>query len=186
MLVAAPNPAVLAQTVALTATVSPNTATGTVNFQEGGSALTCAEGAQPRPLSGDSATCTVTGGFGVGAHAFTADYTSDNGYAPSQGTTSLEVLATTAQDDGVSGPVKADITGGTCTGFATGSTSFPAPPTPLPPGVAFPCGLFGFTAVCPEGGTLTLKVTYPNPLPPGTQYWKYGPTPGPTPPAREC
>ncbi|KAB2922938.1 MAG: IPTL-CTERM sorting domain-containing protein, partial [Candidatus Contendobacter sp.] len=176
VLAAAPNPAVLAQTVALTATVSPNTATGTVNFQEGGSALTCAEGAQPRPLSGDSATCTVTGGFGVGAHAFTADYTSDNGYAPSQGTTNLEVLATTAQGDGGGGSVTAAITGGACIGFANGSTSFPAPPTPLPPGVTFPYGLFGFTALCPPGGTLTLTMTYPNPLPPGTQYWKYGPT----------
>ncbi|MCC8987231.1 MAG: IPTL-CTERM sorting domain-containing protein, partial [Candidatus Contendobacter sp.] len=47
-----------------------------------------------------------------------------------------------------------------------------------------PYGLFGFTVVCPpQGGTLTLKMTYPNSLPPGTRYWKYGPTPGPTPPA---
>ncbi len=272
-LVAAPSPAVLAQTVALTATVSPNTATGTAAFQEGGSPLTCAEGAQPRPLSSSSATCTVTGGFGVGPHAFTADYSGDSTYAPSQGTTNLtvskatttttitaddpdpsavggavtvnyavavvapgagtptgnvtvsdgtdscsgtvaagtcdltftstgaktltatyagdanfngssdtedhEVLATTAQGNAGGGAVTAAITGGTCVGFATGSTSFPAPPTPLPPGVAFPYGLFGFTALCPTGGTLTLTVTYPNPLPPGTQYWKYGPEPPP-------
>jgi len=38
--------------------------------------------------------------------------------------------------------------------------------------------VFGFTAVCPSGGTVTLTLTYPNPLPGGTQYWKYGPTSG--------
>ncbi|MDG4549106.1 MAG: IPTL-CTERM sorting domain-containing protein, partial [Candidatus Contendobacter sp.] len=270
VLVAAPSPAALGQTVALTATVSPNAATGTVNFQEGGSPLTCAEGAQPRPLSSSSATCTVTGGFGLGPHTFTADYTSDNGYGPSQGTTNLtvnqatttaitsdipdpsavgqavpinftvtpvsagtptgnvtvsdgtvncigtvaagtcnltftsagaktltatyagdgifngsasagephEVLATTAQGNAGGGLVTAVITGGTCIGFANGSTSFPAAPTPLPPDVFFPYGLFGFTAVCPPGGAITLTMTYPNPLPPGTQYWKYGPTAG--------
>ncbi|MDS4031098.1 MAG: IPTL-CTERM sorting domain-containing protein, partial [Candidatus Contendobacter sp.] len=270
VLVAAPSPAALGQTVALTATVSPTAATGTVSFQEGGSPLTCAEGAQPRPLSSSSATCTVTGGFGIGPHAFTADYSSDNGYAPSQGTTNLtvnqatttaitsdtpdpsavgqaipvnftvtpvgggtptgnvtvsdgtvncigtvaagtcnltptsagtktltatyagdgtfngsvsagephEVLATTAQGNAGGGLVTAALTGGTCIGFANGTTSFPVAPTPLPPGVIFPYGLFGFTAVCPTGGTITLTMTYPNPLPPDTQYWKYGPTAG--------
>ena len=273
---ASPSSAVYGQTVTLTATVSPNTATGTVAFKEG-STLTCVEGAQPRPLSSGSATCTVAGGFGIGPHNFTADYSSDNGYAPSQGTTSLtvskanttttitsdnpdpsavngpiavnfavavtapgtgaptgavtvtansgescgpvslsggtgscnltftnagtktltaaysgdtnfngntsagephEVLATTAQGDAGGGLVTAALTGGTCIGFANGSTSFPAAPTPLPPGVTFPYGLFGFTAVCPprSGGSVTLTMTYPNPLPPGTQYWKYGPT----------
>jgi len=276
---ASPSSAVYGQTVTLTATVNPTAATGTVSFKEGGSPLTCS-GGQPRALSGGSATCTVTGGFGIGPHAFTADYSSDNGYAPSQGTTSLTVnkantmttitsdtpdpsavdgtvpvnytvavtapgagilagnvtvsdgagtqctgtvaagtcnltftsagtktltvtysgdgnfngstsasephtvLVITAEGDGGGGTVKADITGGTCVGFANDSTSFPAAPTPLPPGVAFPYGLFGFTVVCPpQGGTLTLKMTYPNSLPPGTRYWKYGPTPGPTPPA---
>ncbi len=90
-LVATPSPAVYGQTVTLTATVSPNTATGTVSFQESGSALTCAEGAQPRALSSGSATCTVTGGFGVGSHAFTADYGGDSTYAASQGTTNLTI-----------------------------------------------------------------------------------------------
>ncbi len=271
-----PSPAVYSQTVALTATVNPTAATGSMIFQEGGSALTCSEGTQPRALSGGSATCTVTGGFGVGPHAFTADYSGDSTYASSQGTTSLTVnkanttttitsdtpdpsavngtvpvnyavavvapgagtptgnvtvsdgagtqctapvatgsctlafatpgtknltasyagadnfngstsvsephtvLVTTAQGDGGGGTVKAAITGGTCVGFAAGTPSFTAAPTPLPSGVAFPYGVFGFTAVCPpQGGTLILTMTYPNPLPPGTQYWKYGPEPPP-------
>mgnify|MGYP000917533014 FL=1 len=32
---------------------------------------------------------------------------------------------------------------------------------------------------CNSGETVTLTVTYPNPLPPGTQYWKFGPEPPP-------
>lgn len=81
---ASPSSAVYGQTVTLTATVNPTAATGTVSFKEGGSPLTCS-GGQPRALSGGSATCTVTGGFGIGPHAFTADYSSDNGYAPQPG-----------------------------------------------------------------------------------------------------
>ncbi|MDG4549100.1 MAG: IPTL-CTERM sorting domain-containing protein [Candidatus Contendobacter sp.] len=271
---ASPSSAVYGQTVILTATVNPTAATGAMTFQEGGLPLACS-GGQPRALSGGSATCTVTGGFGLGPHNFTADYSSDNGYASSQGTTSLtvnkanttttitsdnpdpsavsnpiavnfavaatapgtgtptgtvtvtansgescgptplsggigscnltftsaetktltatyagdanfngssdtenhEVLATTAQGDAGGGLVIAAITGGTCTGFANGSTSFLQAPPPPFPGILFPYGLFGFTAICPpQGGTLTLTMTYPNPLPPGTQYWKFGPT----------
>jgi large repetitive protein len=47
-----------------------------------------------------------------------------------------------------------------------------------PAGVLFPHGLFDFTTSgCVSGSTITMTITYPQPLPPGTQYWKYGPTP---------
>ena len=121
-------------------------------------------------------TCNLTF-TSAGAKTLTATYAGDgifNGSASAG--EPHEVLATTAQGNAGGGLVTAVITGGTCIGFANGSTSFPAAPTPLPPGVVFPYGLFGFTAICPTGGTLTLTMTYPNPLPPGTQYWKYGPT----------
>jgi hypothetical protein len=33
--------------------------------------------------------------------------------------------------------------------------------------------VFGFTALnCTDGGTVTITLTYPNDLPPGTKYWK--------------
>jgi hypothetical protein len=49
---------------------------------------------------------------------------------------------------------------------------------PSPPGVFFPQGLFDFTVTgCTSGGTIEVTVTYPVDLPPGAQYWKYGPTP---------
>ena len=31
---------------------------------------------------------------------------------------------------------------------------------------------------CTAASTLNFTITYPQVLPPGTQYWKYGPTPG--------
>ncbi len=47
-----------------------------------------------------------------------------------------------------------------------------------PAGVAFPHGLLDFaTGGCaPAGATLNFTVVYPQPLPPGTTYWKYGKT----------
>jgi hypothetical protein len=47
-----------------------------------------------------------------------------------------------------------------------------------PAATTFPHGLFDFTAsACTPGSTITMTVTYPQPLLTGTQYWKYGPTP---------
>ncbi|MCK9469445.1 MAG: YncE family protein, partial [Porticoccaceae bacterium] len=47
-----------------------------------------------------------------------------------------------------------------------------------PAGVSFPHGLFDFTTGgCTPGSTITMVVTYPQALPAGTVYWKYGPTP---------
>jgi len=49
-----------------------------------------------------------------------------------------------------------------------------------PPGVEFPHGLFDFkTTGCTPGSAITLAITYPAPVAPGTAYWKYGPRPGP-------
>ena len=46
----------------------------------------------------------------------------------------------------------------------------------LPP-ARFPHGLFDFAlGGCTPAGTVTLTVTFPQALPPGTQHWKYGPT----------
>jgi len=58
-------------------------------------------------------------------------------------------------------------------------TGHPASPPPgsAPAGVSFPQGLFNFTASgCTPASTLAFTITYPTALPPGTQYWKYGPT----------
>ncbi|QJR12279.1 hypothetical protein DSM104443_03364 [Usitatibacter rugosus] len=85
-----------------------------------------------------------------------------------------------------SGMITASFTGGglTCTYTVsqfiplTGHAASP-PAGSAPAGVAFPHGLFDFTTSgCTPGSTITMTITYPAALPPTTQYWKYGPTPG--------
>ena len=119
---------------------------------------------------------SVTAGLSNTATVSSTTPDGNSGNESATATTVVMPLPTTAQGDAGGGLVTAALTGGTCTGFAPGSTTFTAAPTPLPSGITFPYGVFGFTAVCPPGGTLTLTVTYPDSLPSGTQYWKYGPT----------
>ena len=85
-----------------------------------------------------------------------------------------------------SGMITASFTGGglTCTYTVsqfiplTGHAASP-PAGTAPAGVTFPHGLFDFTTSgCTPGSTITMTITYPAALAPGTQYWKYGPTPG--------
>ena len=48
-----------------------------------------------------------------------------------------------------------------------------------PAGIAFPYGLFAFTVgECAPGFTADFTLTLPSAPPPGTVYWKFGPTPG--------
>jgi len=64
-------------------------------------------------------------------------------------------------------------------GFIPLSGSPKSPPDAPPAGVSFPYGLFDFVLTGGQAGsTATLTITYPAALPPGTVYWKYGPTPG--------
>jgi hypothetical protein len=52
-----------------------------------------------------------------------------------------------------------------------------SPPAGTAPAAAFDHGLLDFVLInCTPGSTVSLSVTYPSALPPGTPYWKYGPT----------
>jgi uncharacterized repeat protein (TIGR01451 family) len=82
------------------------------------------------------------------------------------------------------GNITAAFTGGGagCTYVApqyiplTGNAASP-PAGSAPAGVPFPQGLIAFTASgCTPGSVLSFTITYPQALPAGTQYWKYGPT----------
>lgn len=69
----------------------------------------------------------------------------------------------------------ASFTGGGA-GCAFGSAQFQATPAAPPAGVSMPHGVFSFTTTnCVAGATLNFTITYPQPLPAGTQYYKYGP-----------
>jgi autotransporter-associated beta strand protein len=112
-------------------------------------------------------------------NAITANCTVVATFTPSAVTTFSGPTATG------SGTATASFTGGgpTCT-FAvaqlipvTGHAASP-PAGTAPTGIAFPHGLFDFRlANCTPGATITMTMTYPQALPAGTQYWKYGPTP---------
>ena len=75
---------------------------------------------------------------------------------------------------------------GVFTGGGTGCHMADAPvalppasvtPTVAPDGLMFPYGMLRFAATgCDTGGTATLVLTYPEPLPPQAQYWKWGRT----------
>jgi len=52
-----------------------------------------------------------------------------------------------------------------------------SPSVAPPPGLSFPAGLLGFvTGGCTPGATVNFELVLPAPLPPGTTYWKFGPT----------
>jgi hypothetical protein len=54
----------------------------------------------------------------------------------------------------------------------------PVPPTEPPGGWVFPHGLVAFEIDgCTPGAALDFTITFPQPLPPGSVVWKYGPTP---------
>ncbi len=81
------------------------------------------------------------------------------------------------------GSVTLTLTGGgsTCAIGAVTTLTDAAVPEDGPAGVLFPHGLVKATyAACDPGSTITVKLTFPAipPLPPGTQFWKYGPRPG--------
>lgn len=84
-----------------------------------------------------------------------------------------------------SGVGRAIISGGTWVVDYANSAGFirttgdPKSPPDLPAGYTFPQGLFDFT-LTGGGGSATVTITYPpgTTFPPGTVYWKYGPTSG--------
>jgi hypothetical protein len=84
-LVVSPNPATAGQTVTLTATVSPSSATGSVQFSTGGTAI-----GTPQTVSGGVASITTQAGA-AGTEAFTAAFTPTGNFGASSGNFSLTV-----------------------------------------------------------------------------------------------
>jgi len=84
-LTASPNPANFGQTVTLTATVTPSAATGTVTFNDGGTAIGSAT------LSGGVATLTSST-LSAGSHSLTATYNGDTNYITSTSPAATETI----------------------------------------------------------------------------------------------
>ncbi len=101
--------------------------------------------------------------------------------APPPGITSYTAPSATG-----TGNITASFSGGGATcGYTTSQfiplTGNPASPPAgtAPAGYTFPQGLFDFTTSgCTPGSTITMTITYPQAIPAGAVYWKYGPAPG--------
>ncbi|HEU4647519.1 MAG TPA: Ig-like domain repeat protein [Gemmatimonadales bacterium] len=98
------------EAVTLSATVTPTTATGTVEFTDGGTAL------GPGTIVVDGvATLTISGGLSVGAHQIRAQYQGDANFAQSQSapyalTVNAVNSAPTATDDAYSTEANTPLT----------------------------------------------------------------------------
>ncbi|MFZ1548715.1 MAG: choice-of-anchor U domain-containing protein, partial [Candidatus Nitrotoga sp.] len=99
---------------------------------------------------------------------------------------SVAITSYTAPSATGSGSITASFTGGGAgCGYAisqyislAGHAASP-PAGTAPAGISFPHGLFDFTTSgCASGATLTVTITFQQALPPGSVYWKYGPTAG--------
>ena len=171
-----PQNVVASTAVALTRT----TGTGTL-----GGTLTCT-------MTAGSTSCTVIGVTYSKAEAgvsITATRTSGDSLAAGTSATFTVVAAApttsyTAPSATGTGDITAAFTGGGAgCGYSvaqfiplTGNAASP-PTGSAPADVTFPQGLFDFTVSgCTPGAVLDFTITYPQALPPNTQYWKYGPT----------
>jgi hypothetical protein len=198
---------IVGQTATITAAASVPLAqyrsagTGTISFFEGATLLATkpAEPGYCGPPCSDPQRVAFASlslpNLSVGTHAITATYSGDSIYMPSTSaafviavspapiTTGLSFSGPTATSSGF-----AQVTmqgGGPICGF-TRAAFIPAVGNPLsppvdsaPPGTLFLDGLIYFvTSGCVPGSTLTFVLTLPRNVPPGTEYWKYGPTPG--------
>lgn len=110
----------------------------------------------------------VTAGNGVSTRTYTVDVVRAG--APTH----------TAPAPGGAGTIIARITAGgsRCEFTLARHRRFVTEASPTaPPGMAFPYGVFDFTADgCTPGGSIELTLEYPAALPADTEFWKWGPT----------
>ncbi|MFN7153611.1 MAG: beta strand repeat-containing protein [Acidovorax sp.] len=107
-------------------------------------------------------TVTATNAAGTGVSS-----TASNAVTP-------RLLTVSGTPPGMAGPATATLSGGgpTCTLEAT--SGFAGLSNPAPVGATMPYGEYAFQSTgCT--GTVTMTITYPQPLPAGIQFWKYGP-----------
>jgi hypothetical protein len=171
-----PSPSFVLMPVQVTATVQPvapgaGTPTGSILVSDG--SISCT-------ITLPATSCTLT--FpSSGARTITATYSGDgnfNGTATSAGHT-VNALTTLVNVPTAVNGVTASVTLSGAAGCSFVNPAFVPEPVAPPPNIVLPFGMFQFqTTGCGSGGTITVQIVYSQPIPGGSQYWKYGPTPG--------
>ncbi|CAN5352409.1 hypothetical protein BH11PSE11_BH11PSE11_22190 [soil metagenome] len=161
------------------------TLTGT-NFIIGATTVTIggASCTAPTVSTTTSMTCTTPAGA-AGTSSVLATTSGGTNAANALYTYVAPIRTYTAPSSTGSGTITASFIGGGASCAFVVSRYIPvsggpgSPPAgTAPAGVSFPHGLFDFTTSgCTAGSTLNFTITYPQALPTGTVYWKYGPTP---------
>jgi len=156
----------------------------TVNASTGGTA-SCTS----NPVSyGGNTTCSATPDAGFHFVNWSGDCSGTtcvlNGVTAAKSVTAVFAVNGTKTYSGASatgsGTINVSFTGGGdgCGFIQSELVGVNVVGEPPPAGADFPHGLFEFiTGGCDAGATLSFTITYPSALPPGAQYWKYGPTP---------
>ncbi|HTC93897.1 MAG TPA: Ig-like domain repeat protein, partial [Terriglobales bacterium] len=119
------NPSVFGQPVAFTATLSPASATGTVQFQDGSTNL-----GAPVAVSGGTATSVPVSSLAVGSHSITAVYSGDSSFAAGTSSPLVQNVNQAASATAVSSNSNPSSFGQTVTFTATVSALAPGAGTP--------------------------------------------------------
>lgn len=127
--------------------------------------------------TGAASPITFTGLTNGTTYTFTVTASNSAGTgAPSAASNAVvpRLLTVAGTPPGMSGPATATLSGGGATCTLEATSGFAGLSNPAPAGATMPYGEYAFQSTgCT--GAVTMAITYPQPLPAGIQFWKYGP-----------
>jgi hypothetical protein len=155
------NPSTYGQTVTFTATVSPSTATGTVQFLDNGNPV-----GVPMTLSGGTATYS-TGALSVGTHSITASYGGDTNFVGSTSSVLSQEVDRAATTTGLSSDHNPStyaqtvvFTATVSPSAATGTVQFLDNGSPLGSPVTLSGGTAAYSTAALTGDTHSITASY--------------------------
>lgn len=128
-------------------------------------------------VTGAASPITFTGLTNGTTYTFTVTASNSAGTGvPSAASNAVvpRLLTVAGTPPGMSGPATATLSGGGATCTLDATSGFAGLSNPAPAGATMPYGEYAFQSTgCT--GAVTMTITYPEPLPAGIQFWKYGP-----------